>query len=836
VSFATVRPRAAAPRYPRCAGDQVDARRAGLWLRWSWRDLRQRWLLVTAIAAIIALGTGATAGLGSTAAWRRQSNDESFGQLRMHDLRVTLPQGATVAAGSLAARVLELPHADLVEGIEERLVGPTQVDASTAEATVLVPGQVVGVDVAGGPLVVDALHAFGGRVLQQEDDGAFVGMLEHQFADHYGLPATGRLQLSGGVGLAYVGVGTAPEYFVVTSRTASVFAQASFAVIFVPLTTAQQLLGQDGMVNEVVLRLTPGADRAAVDAELRAALGEASVGASITVREDEAAWRMLYQDIEGDQQFWNIIAGLILLGASFAAFNLVTRIVEAQRREIGIGMALGVPSPQLAIRPLLVGAQIAVFGAIAGLAIGGLLDLWLANVFQSVLPMPVFHAPFQLGVFARAAAIGVALPFLATAIPVWRAVRVQPVDAIRTGHLAASGPARGLRLRRRSPGRSYRRLPVRNLVRTPRRTLLTAMAIGAAITTLVATIGLIDSFVRTMDDAEAELVRGGTGRLQVELDGFYAADSPEVSAIGQLPVVDRVDVALRLIGRVTVGTTEIDVVTDLIDVATAAWTPTMREGRLEDMRDGGIVLSEKAAADLGVHAGDIVAFHHPQRDGLTYRMVESATLVAGVHPSPMRFAAYLDLGQAEQFGVAGLTNLVEIVPAAGATEAEVQRAVFGLPGVGSVQPVAAFARLFEDAMEDYFGVLRVAELIVLVLALLIAFNATSISVDERRREHATMMAFGLPPGTVLALTAVETVLLGALGTIIGLVSGRLVLGWMLRSQLDKTLPELGVHAYVSTATTLTAIAVGVIAVALAPLLTARRVRGIDIPATLRVVE
>ena len=60
------------------------------WLRWSWRDLRSHWIAVTAIALVLAIGTGVYAGLGSTAEWRRQSNDASFAALAMHDLRVTL--------------------------------------------------------------------------------------------------------------------------------------------------------------------------------------------------------------------------------------------------------------------------------------------------------------------------------------------------------------------------------------------------------------------------------------------------------------------------------------------------------------------------------------------------------------------------------------------------------------------------------------------------------------------------------------------------------------------------------------------------------------------------
>ena len=72
----------------------------------------------------------------------------------------------------------------------------------------------------------------------------------------------------------------------------------------------------------------------------------------------------------GDQQMFDIFAVLILAGAALAAFNLATRIVEAQRREIGIGMALGVPPRELAIRPLLLGVQIAVAGTLLGLALG----------------------------------------------------------------------------------------------------------------------------------------------------------------------------------------------------------------------------------------------------------------------------------------------------------------------------------------------------------------------------------------------------------------------------------------------------------------------------------
>jgi putative ABC transport system permease protein len=55
-----------------------------LWWKWSWRDLRARWVQVAAIAFIIALGSGIYSGLSSTSEWRRVSYDASFERLHMY--------------------------------------------------------------------------------------------------------------------------------------------------------------------------------------------------------------------------------------------------------------------------------------------------------------------------------------------------------------------------------------------------------------------------------------------------------------------------------------------------------------------------------------------------------------------------------------------------------------------------------------------------------------------------------------------------------------------------------------------------------------------------------
>jgi putative ABC transport system permease protein len=139
-------------------------------------------------------------------------------------------------------------------------------------------------------------------------------------------------------------------------------------------------------------------------------------------------------------------------------------------------------------------------------------------------------------------------------------------------------------------------------------------------------------------------------------------------------------------------------------------------------------------------------------------------------------------------------------------------------------------------MDEFVGVLRITELAGLLLALLIAFNTTSINVDERAREYATMAAYGVPVRTVIRTAVVESVLVGILGTAIGLVMGLAVISWVINEITPQTLPEIGVVVSLSEASIAAAVAVGVGAMAVAPLLTLRRLMRMDVPATLRVVE
>ncbi|MFZ4515784.1 MAG: FtsX-like permease family protein [Acidimicrobiia bacterium] len=809
--------------------------RRGIYWRWSWRDLRHRWIQVSVIAFIIALGTGMFTSLESTTQWRVVSQDNSYAATNMYDLKATLAAGSTRPSQELEA--ITRSSSAAVTDAQARLIQRTQVDASTPTATILVPGRIVGYDVT-APNPIATPIAYQGRTLSASDRGTNVAVVDEHFLRRNRLTVPTTIAISGGTTLQVVGGVLAPEYFYITGEQGSLIGEDSFAVIFTSIETAQRIANQPNAANDVVATTAVGTDNDVAATALRDAFARAlpTVGTTVDTRAQDPTYALLYKDIQGDQRFYRVFALVILLGAAFAAFNLTSRIVESQRREIGIGMALGESPGRLAIRPLLIGMEVALLGALAGLVLGGIFAALLAAWIRNIFILPIWNFPIDWGAFARGAALGFALPVLATLWPVWRAVRVPVVDAIHTGptrvHKNGGMPAA---LRIVLPlRRTTSLMPFRNVVRSPRRTLMTALGIAAAIVVLVSVIGMLDSFFVTIRRAETELLRSSPDRMTVTFTQVTTTDGPEVRALRAAPAVDQVEPTLTLGGTV-LGRADVDVLIAFVPLDSSIWRPTITR-RVNDTRPG-IVLTEKAARDVGVRPGDTVRLRHPYRDGPTsYRLQESDVVVLGINPTPTRFVAFMPPEDAALLNMSGLVNTATITPPQDVPTEATTRALFETPGVASVQPIRSITASIRNEINRSIGFLNILRGAVLLLALLIAFNTASINTDERARDHATMFAFGLRLRTLLSMNVIESIMLGILGTAIGILAGWALLGWMIDRIVGDVVPDIAIDPALSRSLIITAFGLGVLAVGLAPLLTIRRLRRMDIPSTLRVVE
>jgi len=784
---------------------------------------------------VIALGTGSYAGLSSVTEWRRTSTDDAYAQLRMFDLRVELADGTTVATSELESKARSMPSAGGIELASERLVTEIQVDASTADETIVVPGLLYGIDLLNGGPDVNRFYVPEGRVLTEADRGDDVALLEYNFTRYYELLPGNQVTISGGQTLMDVGHAMTPEYFFVTTERGGFLAEANFAAVFTSLETAQEMSDKPGRVNDLLITTKPGADVEAMREDLTRLFAE--YGAEVITRAEDPAYRLNDSDIKGDQQIYEIFAVLIVGGAVGAAFNLSTRIVDAQRREIGIAMAMGLPPGRIAVRPMLVGAQVALLGVVLGLGVGYVIGNSLISLAKELMPLPEWKTDFQFDLFASVAIIGFLLPLIATAWPVWRAVRVPPIETIRPAYRSGRGGGLAPMLRwLHLPGNTMQQAPLRNIVRAPRRSLVTGLGIAAALAALVAFVGMIDSFITTIDRGDSEILGDSPDRIEVSLAGFFPVAGGLANQIEGSPLIGAAEPGLSFAGRMVGNGTEIDAQIDLLNLESEIWRPSLIDGSFDRSKPG-IYISELASRDLAAAVGSTVELQHPrlQADG-SVTIVSSHLTVLGVHPHPFRFATYMDINQASIFGTPGLMNRMSVVPAEGVSDSDVKRALISLPGVASMESVGDIAAAIRDLLDEFVVVLRVVEVAMLLIALLIAFNAASINIDERTREHATMFAFGVPVGTVMRMTMVENLILGIGATIAGVVGGWFLLRLIISTRVEDTMPDIYIKPYVSETTLLVTLFLGVVCVTFAPLLMWRKLSKMDVPGSLKVVE
>ena len=805
-----------------------------IWLRWSWRDLRARWLQAAAIAIVIAVGTGMFSGLRSMNTWRALSNDASYEAANTFDLRVSLGAGGFAERGAMLAAMNDVASS-YVSDAEERLILPAQVSVDADSGAVLVPGRIVGVDLRDDGPRVNALHPALGRSLTAADAGQDVIVLERNFAKFYDLPAQGEAVLSGGAPVSYVGHALSPEYFLVITPEGGLLGQANFAAAFTSIETAQRIAGADGRVNDLVMTLSPASDSGAVARALEDRFAE--MGGEVSRRMDDPSIRLMVEDVEGDRQFNAVLAAIVFGGAALAAFNLAGRVVDAQRREIGVGMALGVPTPLIALRPLLFSAQVALLGVVFGLILGIAIARALGAYLTDFLPLPDWRTPFQIGPFAIAAAAGFAVPFIATLAPVWAGTRVAPIDAIRTGHLAArSGGLAWLLSKMKIPGGALAQIPFRSVARSPRRTLLTCVAVGAVVAVMVAMFGLLNSFTDALARIEAETAGDSPNRVEMTFGALHREDSPVVQSVVGAETAARAEVGIRVGAALAANGAEFPVLLQLSDWDGGLWRPNVVSGSLNSDAPG-IAISKTAADALGAGVGDLATIRHPAANAAGgFGLRETELPIIAVHAHPMRTNVHADIGSRAALGLDGLANFAQAIPAPGASVDDLKREAFALPGVGSVQKATVVSEALGDQFEQYTGILAFIVAAVAVLALLIAYNTASISMDERRREHATMFAFGVRVRAVLGMAMLESAVLGVISTLLGLAGGWLLLRWIVASLMPQTFPEMGVEIVLTPAALAIAAAVGALSVTLAPALTVRRLVRMDVPSTLRVME
>ncbi len=146
--------------------------------------------------------------------------------------------------------------------------------------------------------------------------------------------------------------------------------------------------------------------------------------------------RSLFSALKLEKNIMFLTITLIVIVAALNIIATLILMVMEKTRDIGILMAIGVPSPSIKKIFFLQGAMIGILGTSAGVLLG-FLSCWLANTFKLIkVPVDIYqisHVPFHIKPIDLLLIVGVSLfiSLLSTLFPSHRASKVDPVIALK---------------------------------------------------------------------------------------------------------------------------------------------------------------------------------------------------------------------------------------------------------------------------------------------------------------------------------------------------------------------------------------------------------------------
>ena len=209
--------------------------------------------------------------------------------------------------------------------------------------------------------------------------------------------------------------------------------------IFMPLETAQKYLNIGNAVTHIDLFLKDPEDTTAVQKSLVELLPDGFV-----VRD----WRELNRGFVGALQVEsNVMFLILMLIVIVAAFNIISSLVmlvKDKNKDIAVLRTFGVSRKSMMRIFILCGSSIGVIGTFFGTTFGVLIAIYIEPIRQFVqmitgrdlFPAELYYlselpSKLELSSVAGIAILAIALSFLATLYPAWKAANTDPVEVLR---------------------------------------------------------------------------------------------------------------------------------------------------------------------------------------------------------------------------------------------------------------------------------------------------------------------------------------------------------------------------------------------------------------------
>ena len=581
--------------------------------------------------------------------------------------------------------------------------------------------------------------------------------------------------------------------------------------------TAQTLFNSQGHYETISVLAAPGADTVKLQRAIAAVLP-----AGVEVVSGQTVASELSSAINNELGFIStallIFAFIALLVGAFTIYNTFSITVGQRTRELALLRVVGASRRQLFRSVLAEAALTGLVASLIGLGLGVVAALGLKALLKAFgIVLPSAPLVFEARTAVAALVVGVGVTLLSAIIPARRAVRIAPVAALSEQNEEQTVGVRRLTLIRgvvtglvgvvlliagvskaslglvafgglgilvsttlfspvlagplsRALGRPLvgalgvpGRLGRENSMRNPRRTAQTAAALMVGLS-LVSTIAVLGSSLSA--SAKSEVDSAVTADYIVTGKGGFSKSV--VPAVSRVPGVKTTTVVYQ--GQFEVGSS----LSTLVAATPADLSQTVSlhltaGSGAAAMAAGELLVDSHTASTDHIHVGSVVPVKFAQTGSTTMT-------VGGIYKSNPLLGDYVT---GDQYFLAHFDNplpnavLLSAAPGAHGVLAALNDALGPYANV-SAKTRAQFEANQVATVNQLLGLIYVLLALAILIALIGIVNTLMLSVFERTHEIGLLRAVGMKRRQVRSMIRSESVIVGLLGGVLGIVRGGVV--------------------------------------------------------------
>lgn len=458
--------------------------------------------------------------------------------------------------------------------------------------------------------------------------------------------------------------------------------------------------------------------------------------------------------------------------ATLVCLTSMTRMVEEHRTQIGTFKALGYGKLTIISEYFLYSFMASMAGSIVGILVGfKLFPSIIFNAYRIMYSMPTVVTAFDVNIAITSAIVAVLCTTLAAVLACIKELLTMPSELMRP-----KTPKSGKKIILERVVFLWRRMSfiekvtARNILRYKKRFFMTIIGIAGCTALLLTAFGLKDSILSITEKQFSDIysynmmayfnkpiTTGEASDFKNSLNKYNEIDNTLL--ISQQSVTINKNSSKNSTGSVYLMVPENnDSFKNFIHLK-------FSDGSIA-ISDDGIVITEKLSRLLNIKKGDSALITLGERT-VKAKVVEITEQYVGhyIYMSPKYYEKLFK----ETIKYNGFASIIKNT--AKTSEDTLSTDLMKEKNINSVNFTTSISSNFKKSMKSMDSVIWVLIISAAALAFVVMFNLTSININERIRELATIKVLGFYDLEVAEYIFRENIILSIIGTIVGLILG-----------------------------------------------------------------